>query len=67
MPCAKCPKLGHGWCSIWGKRRAGTASSCAYGRKMMYYAYMAGYSAAVAGAEARQPEGMEKGARHGTA
>lgn len=42
-PCAKCPKWGCGWYSILGVRRVGTAPSCAYGRKLMNNAYMAGY------------------------
>lgn len=41
--CAKCPKWGCGWCSILGVRRVGTAPSCAYGRKLMHNAYVAGW------------------------
>ena len=68
-PCAKCPKRdGFGVCVIRGVWVSPLHPSCAYGREMMRIVYMSmGYSAFIAGAEARQPEGMEKGARHGTA
>ena len=43
-PCAKCPKRdGFGVCVILGKWISPLHPSCAYGRKLMYNAYMAGY------------------------
>ena len=43
-PCAKCPKRdGFGVCVILGKWVSPLHPSCAYGRKLMYNAYMAGY------------------------
>lgn len=43
-PCAKCPKRdGNGICVIRAKWMSARHPSCAYGRKLMYNAYMAGY------------------------
>ena len=43
-PCAKCPKRdGNGICVIRAKWMSPLHPSCAYGRKLMNNAYMAGW------------------------
>lgn len=43
-PCGKCPvRDGNGICVVRAKWMSALHPSCAYGRKKMYNAYMAGY------------------------